>query len=353
MKVFLFIAGKEFRVDVNVRIEWQEAGAGDVLAVLVRLIAVGGLAVGGDGVEVVLVGHFGQIDGDNPFNAVTGWAAKEELGGEVFIAEEGVVEGLPFLDVVEVHAEEAGVLDEGAVGPGGEGAAESAVVEVGALVEASAFEVCEAAELGGLLAGVVAADVVVGIDKGDGLVRDGVGDGGLEEGESDEFGVVGCGGLDVLGAVGAVAVLQVEVQVFVYGDEEFLADFLPVELGEVEAVAGRDGVELVFVAGDFRREFLVRVYLLVPDVEDDGTPGVGVAADAAIPSGDFHYGLARVELAEDVGVDAGAVVGLGKDGFTGDHSSPSRSLKSCMAISTSTTIFLPFCMQAGARKPSL
>lgn len=46
--------------------------------------------------------------------------------------------------------------------------------------------------------------------------------------------------LDVLGAVGAVAVLQVEVQVFVDGDEEFLADFLPVELGEVEAVAGRD-----------------------------------------------------------------------------------------------------------------
>lgn len=245
------------------------------------------------------------------------------------------------------------MFDEGAVGPGGEGAAEGAVVEMGAFVEAGALEVCETAQFGGLLAGVVAADVVVGIDKGDGLVGDGVGDRGLEEGEADEFGIVGSRCLDVLGAVGAVAVLQVEVQVFVDGDEEFLADFLPVELGEVEAVAGRDGVELVFVAGDFRGELLVRADLLVPDVEGGGTPGVGVAADAAIPSGDFHYGLAGVELAEDVGVDAGAVVGLGKDGVAGDHSSPSRSLKSCMAISTSTTIFLPFCMQAGARKPSL
>lgn len=277
------MAGKEFRVDVNVGVIGQEAGAGDVLAALVGLVAVGGLAVSGDGVEVVLVGHFGQVDGDNPFDAVAGWAA----------------------------------------------------------------------ELGGLLAGVVAADVVVGIDKGDGLVGDGVGDRGLEEGEADEFGIVGSRCLDVLGAVGAVAVLQVEVQVFVDGDEEFLADFLPVELGEVEAVAGRDGVELVFVAGDFRGELLVRVDLLVPDVEGGGTPGVGVAADAAIPSGDFHYALAGVELTEDVGVDAGAVVGLGKDGVSGDHSSPSRSLKSCMATSTSTTIFLPFCMQAGARKPSL
>ena len=176
------MAGKEFRVDVNVGVEGQEAGAGDVLAVLVGLVAVGGLAVGGDGVEVVLVGHFGQVDGDDPFDAIAGGAAEEELGGEVFVAQEGVVEGLPFPDVVEIHAEEAGVLDEGAVGPGGEGAAEGAVVEVGALVEAGAFEICEAAELGGLLAGVVATDVVVGIDKGDGLVGDGVGDWGLEEG---------------------------------------------------------------------------------------------------------------------------------------------------------------------------
>ena len=208
LKVFLFMAGKEFRVDVNVGVKGQETGAGDVLAVLVGLVAVGGLAVDGDGVEVVLVGHFGQIDGDDPFDAVSGGAAEEELGGEVFVAQEGVVEGLPFLDVVEIHAKEAGVLDEGAVGPGGEGAAEGAVVEVSALVEAGAFEICEAAELGGLFAGVVAAYVVIGIDKGDGLVRDGVGDRCLEEGESDEFGIVGCFGLDVFGAVGAVTVLQ-------------------------------------------------------------------------------------------------------------------------------------------------
>ena len=246
------MAGKEFRVDVNVGVEGQEAGAGDVFAVLVGLVAVGGLAVGGDGVEIVLVGHFGQVDGDDPFDAVAGGAAEEELGGEVFVAQEGIVKRLPFPNVVEVHAEEAGVLDEGAVSPGGEGAAEGAVVEVGALVEAGTLEVGETAELGGLPAGVVAADVVVGIDKGDGLVRDGVGDGSLEEREADKFGFVGCCGLDVFGTVGAVAVLQMEVQVFVDGDKEFLADFLPVEPGEVEAVAGRDGVELVFVAGDFR-----------------------------------------------------------------------------------------------------
>lgn len=342
LKVFLFMAGKEFGIDVNVGVEGQEAGAADVLAVLVRLDAVGAGAVGRYGAEVVFVGQLGNVDGDDPFEAVAGWAAEEELCNEVFVVQEGVVELLPVGDVVEVHAEEAGVLFQGVVGPGGEGAAEGAIVEVGALVKLGTLDVREGAELFRFLAGVVAADVVVSIDQGYVLVWHRIGNGGLEEGDVNEFGIVSRGGLDIPWPVGAVAFLQVKVEVFVDGDEEFLTGFLPVESGEVEAVTGRNGVELVFVASYLVGEFLVRVEFLMPDMEGLGAPGVGVAADAAIPSGDFHYGLAGVKLAEDVGINAGAVMGFGKDGLARDHLSALRWLKSLRARSTSVTILRPF-----------
>ena len=111
-----------------------------------------------------------------------------------------------------------------------------------------------------------------------------------------------------------------EVQVFVDGDEQILSVFLPVQLGEVEAVAFGDSVELVFVTGDFIGEFLFRVNLFRPNVEGLAAIGKRIPADAAVATGDFHHGLAGVELTQDVGVDARAVMRLGQDGFLTYHS---------------------------------
>lgn len=59
---------------------------------------------------------------------------------------------------------------------------------------------------------------------------------------------------------------------------------------------------------------------LDPDVQGGFVTVPGIAAVAAVSSDNVHYGLAGIELAEDVGVDAGAIVGFGKDGFFRYHS---------------------------------
>ncbi len=154
---------------------------------------------------------------------------------------------------------------------------------------------------------------VAQVDFGGGT---GVGDGRIKEGEER------AGGLDVflLVFVGAVAVFKVEVEFFVDLVEEGLAFEFPVAGGEVEAVAGLDVAHQVFVVGEFVGEFLLGMELLDPDVKGGFVAVPGVAAIAAVPACDVHHRLSGVELTEDVGVDTGAVVGLGEDGFFGDHS---------------------------------
>lgn len=215
----------------------QEAGSGDVLALLVRKEAVGSLDVVADGTEDFLVVEMVCADGNYPFDAMAGRAGEKEGGGELRIPEEHFPEHRHVRDVVEVQAEEVrGKLDVG-VPAAGEGAAEGDIVEVIGLETGGLGLVCEGAEMLSLLLGVVAAEVTVHLNEGDVLEGNGVAHGALEEG--------------------------------------------------------------------------------------------------------------------DVGRECQALNGFLGVGEPGHHSSPSRSLKSCMAISTSTTIFLPFCMQAGARKPSL
>ena len=125
---------------------------------------------------------------------------------------------------------------------------------------------------------------------------------------------------DCVTVVGAVTVFKVKVQVFVDGDEQILSVFLPVQLGEVEAVAFRDCIELILVTGDFVGEFLLGVNLLRPDVKRLAAVSEGIPADSAVTTDDFHHSLAGVELTQDMGVDARAVVRLGQDGFLTYHS---------------------------------
>lgn len=73
------------------------------------------------------------------------------------------------------------------------------------------------------------------------------------------------------------------------GDEQILSVFLPVQLCEVKAVAIGDGVELVFVSGDFIGEFLLRMKFFRTGVEGLAAIGKRIPVDAAFATGDFHH----------------------------------------------------------------
>ena len=62
--------------------------------------------------------------------------------------------------------------------------------------------------------------------------------------------------------------------------------------------------------------------LFRPDVEGLAAIGKRIPADAAVATGDFHHGLAGVELTQNVGIDSSAVVRLREDGFFTDHGVP-------------------------------
>ena len=161
----------------------QEAGAGDVLALLVREETVGSLDVVADGTEDFLVAEMVGADGDLPFDAVAGGAGEKEGGGELRVPEEHFPEHLHVGYVVEVQAEEVrGELDVG-VTAAGEGAAEGDVVEVDGLETGDLGLVCEGAKVFSLLLGVVATEVAVDFNEGDVLEGDGVAHRALEEGD--------------------------------------------------------------------------------------------------------------------------------------------------------------------------
>ena len=161
----------------------QEAGAGDVFALLIRKEAVGGLDVVADGTEDFLVVEVVGANGDYPFDTVAGGAGEKKGGGELRVPEEHFPEHRHVGDVVEVQAEEVRRKLDVGVPATGEGAAEGDVVEVLGLETGGLGLVCEGAEVFGLLFGVVAAEVAVDLNEGDVLERDGVAHGALEEGD--------------------------------------------------------------------------------------------------------------------------------------------------------------------------
>ena len=139
--------------------------------------------VGGDGAEVIAVTAFGQIDGNNPFETITGGAPEEKLRLKVFVHLELVEKFLNVQQVVEVEAQQATVLDEFLFLPDGEGAGKGAVIELRCFELAGTSDIAYLPEILGSVAGIAADDVVVGVADGNLLVRDGVGHGSLEKGE--------------------------------------------------------------------------------------------------------------------------------------------------------------------------
>ena len=307
----------DFGVEIRFRLEGQKARSEHVFARFVRLYAVGLDLVVGDGAEVFGVRHQRCVDFGNPLEPVIAGRAEHQFCLEVRVVQERPLEGFKVLNVVEVQTKVPAVLHQLVVGLLGEYSGESTVGEVGCHVVPPRVLVFDGAEFLGLGLGVVTGDVVPCIKQRDGLVGSLIGDRSLEEGEGGER--IHRGRVAV---VGAVAVLKMEVQAFVDDDEQILSVFLPVQLGEVEAVAFGDSVELVFVTGDFIGEFLFLVNLLRPNVEGLAAIGKRIPADAAVATGDFHHGLAGVELTQNVGIDSCAVVRLREDGFFTDHGVP-------------------------------
>lgn len=116
-------------------------------------------------------------DGDDPFEAVAGWASEQQFRLEVFVLQEFLKETFDIDQVVKVQADEVGDFQKVFIAAGAELAAEGGVVEVGGLVEACLVLVGDGMESPGLLGGVVAGNVGEGSGEGDALVGAGVGDG--------------------------------------------------------------------------------------------------------------------------------------------------------------------------------
>ena len=74
------------RIEVGVGIVWEEAGAGYVASRFIHSDAVSFINVIGNGSEEAgVLGGIG-IDGNHPFEAVTGRAAEKQLRVEIFIS---------------------------------------------------------------------------------------------------------------------------------------------------------------------------------------------------------------------------------------------------------------------------
>ena len=268
--------------------------------------------VGGDRAEVVAVAAFGKVNGDNPFEAVAGGTPEEQLGLEVFVALELTEESLNVLQVVEVEAKQAAVLDELVFLADGKGAGKGTVIELRCFELAGTSDVAYPPEVLGAVAGIAADDVVVGVADGDLLVRDGVGHRRLEEGE---VGLLDEGRLEK--KAGGLLLAEVEVELVADDLQEFITGFLVEAFGEVQEGAVGDVSGGIVVPGDAARQLGLGVDLLHPDVQRRAGVVPRVAVPAAVVAGDFHQEVGRVVLAEDVGVNVGAVERAGDDVFFG------------------------------------
>lgn len=234
-------------MDEGPRVIRQEAGATDVLARRVDLNAVGLLNVSGDTSEVLAVAALREIDGDDPFEAVAGRAAEEHLGLEVFVVQQLLEQGLNIGQVVEVEAQEAGVLLQLVFLADRKGAGKSAVVEALGLEETCPARIPYHSEVFCASSGIAAGDVFPDFVEGNLAIRDGVADGSLEERETGQL-------EDELASLRRRCrlCLQVEMQLVVEELQQFFAGFLEVELRKVEEAAVGDVSGGVVVAGDAR-----------------------------------------------------------------------------------------------------
>ena len=175
----------------------QVTGAGEVAAVAVNLHAVVVEDVVVEAREephlvfperlpVVAVPIEGVRERDHPLQPVARGTAKQQQRLEIRVLLQLLKHGLHILQVVEVEAEVARVLDDGLVDAHREDAGEGAVVELVRLVLSAVPLVLDRAVFTGAVFGVVADDVVEHIDQVPHLVRVFVRDGAPEDAEAGQ-----------------------------------------------------------------------------------------------------------------------------------------------------------------------
>lgn len=214
--------------------------------------------------------------------------------------------------MVEVETEQAAVLDELVFLADGEGAGKGAVVELRCFELAGTADVAYLPEVLGAGAGIAADYVIVGVADGDLLVRDGVGHRRFEKGE---VGLLDEGRLEEKPLI--LLLSQVEVELVADHLQEFVAGLLVEAFGEVQEGAVGDVSGGIVVPGNAARQLGLGVDLLHPDVQGGAGVVPRVAVPAAVIATDFHQEVGRVVLAEDVGVNVGAVECAGDDVFFG------------------------------------
>ena len=170
----------------------KETGAGEVPALAVNLhaIVVEDIVVQTreethlvfpKRLSIVAVSIKGVRERDHPLQPVTRWTPKQQKRLKVRVFLQGFKHSLHVLQVVEVEAEVARVLDDGLIRPHRKDAGEGAVVEFVRLVLSSVPFILDGAVLVSAVFGIVADDVVEHIDQVHHLVGVFIRDGSPED----------------------------------------------------------------------------------------------------------------------------------------------------------------------------
>lgn len=173
----------------------QVTGAGEVAAVAVNLhaVVVEDVVVEAgkephlvfpERLPVVAISIEGVCERDHPLQPVTRGTAKQQQRLEIRVLLQLLKHGLHILQMVEVEAEVARVLDDSLVDTHREDAGEGAVVKLVRLVLSSVPLILDRAIFTGAVFGVVTDDVVEHIDQVHHLVRVFVRDGSSEDAEA-------------------------------------------------------------------------------------------------------------------------------------------------------------------------
>ena len=173
----------------------QVAGTGKVAAVLIHFdaIVVEDIVVeAGEKSNLVLavrltifaIAEKRVVEGYDPFETVARGAAEEQQRLEILVLLQGLKGGFDILQVVEVEADVARVLNDGGIVADGEDAGEGAVIEHVCLELAAVSLIFDGAAFIGAVFGVVADDVIVDINQVDDLVGVFVGDRSAEDVEA-------------------------------------------------------------------------------------------------------------------------------------------------------------------------
>lgn len=123
----------------------QETSTGNVFAGLVCLNAVGLKKIIGYRSEIISMSGLRNVNFDNPLQAIARWRAEKQLRVKILIFQKLRAKRIKVLQMVEVNAQQARMIDEGFICASGKCTAECAIVEVGSLEHTRLFGIAKRA----------------------------------------------------------------------------------------------------------------------------------------------------------------------------------------------------------------